>query len=115
MDPSQARPDEDDSKLPREPLTESVESRAPVIRSDPSGRITTFTYYYDLEVSPMQIDHDRERRLFEIIGPDRKMTEFHDRAVRSLVVEPDPETGELKPVVVQGKPKVIYLCRETGL
>jgi hypothetical protein len=32
--------------------------------------------------------------------------------IRHLVVEPDPETGELKPVVERGSPTYLYLCRE---
>jgi hypothetical protein len=38
---------------------------------------------------------------------------FRDEAVRFLVAEPDPETGELDPVVnYRGEPKYLYLCRE---
>ncbi len=29
----------------------------------------TYTYYYDPELSRFLIEHDREKRLFEIIGP----------------------------------------------
>jgi hypothetical protein len=115
MDSSQHQPQEDDPKLAREPVTDSVEYRGPVIQSDPSGHLMTYTYYYDPEPSLFQIEHDREKRRFEVTGPDGKKTEFHDRAVRFLVVEPDAETGELEPVVARGKPKVIYLCREAGL
>ena len=115
MDCSQHQPQEDDPKLAREPVTDSVEYRGPVIQSDPSGHLMTYTYYSDPEPSLFQIEHDREKRRFEVTGPDGKKNEFHDRAVRFLVVEPDAETGELEPVVARGKPNVIYLCREAGL
>ena len=58
--------------------------------------MATFTYHYDPKPSPFQIDHDRQKRLFAITGPDGQRSEFHDRAVRFLVVEPDPETGEMQ-------------------
>ncbi len=37
---------------------------------------------------------------------------FRDKLVRYLVVEPDPETGELRPAVKAGGPVYLYLCRE---
>jgi hypothetical protein len=60
-------------------------------------------------------DHDRDKRLFRVTEPDGTTVDFHDRAVRFLVVEPDPETGEPEPVMERGGPKVVYLCREAGL
>jgi hypothetical protein len=94
-----------------------------------SGLITTFTYEAtsrlgsisgpDSETEPrppaFRAEHDQEKRVFRITGPDGQTTEFHDRAVRFLVVEPYPETGQVEPIILHGKPKVIYLCREAGL
>ena len=37
---------------------------------------------------------------------------FRDNPARHLVVEPDLETGELRPAVKYGRPVYIYLCRE---
>jgi YD repeat-containing protein len=87
------------------------------------GRITTYTYDDEgrrLSVSEpdsqvIRCERNPEKRVFEISGPGGQTTEFHDRAVRFLVVEPDPITGALQPVFSGGKPKVIYLCREAGL
>jgi hypothetical protein len=88
------------------------------------GGITTYTYDAGKLNSfsgsqpvapPCSCERDEKKRVFRITAPDGQTTEFHDRAVRFLVVEPDPTTGELEPAVVQGKPKVIYLCREAGL
>ena len=61
------------------------------------------------------VEHDREKRLFRVTDPDGKVTEFHDRAQRFLIVAPDPQTGKLEPVISWGVPKVMYLCREAGL
>lgn len=115
MSSSQHPPDEDEPKPPRDRLSRPDVPVGPFVQSDPLGNVTTFTYFFDLEPARFQVEHDRQKRLFEITGPDGKKTEFHDRAVQFLVVEPDPDTGELEPDVTRGKPKVMYLCRETGL
>jgi hypothetical protein len=89
-----------------------------------SSASNIITYVYDREgrigtvsdsVPRATCDHDREKRLFRVTEPDGTTVAFHDRAVRFLVAEPDPETGELRPVMERGRPKVIYLCREAGL
>ena len=115
MSSSQHPPDEDEPKPPRDRLSRPDVPVGPFVQSDPLGNVTTFTYFFDLEPARFQVEHDRQKRLFEITGPDGKKTEFHDRAVQFLVVEPDPDTGELEPDVTRGKPKVMYLCREAGL
>lgn len=87
-----------------------------------SGGVTPFTYDTGELVSTLQseapscsCERDEKKRLFRITTADGQTTEFHDPAVRFLVVEPDPITGELSPVIIKGKPKVIYLYREAGL
>jgi hypothetical protein len=60
-------------------------------------------------------EHDEAKRVFRVSEPNGKVTEFHDRAMRFLVVAPDPQTGKLEPVVSWGVPRVMYLCREAGL
>ncbi len=112
MSSSQHPSEEDDPKPPRDRPIRLDDPVGPFVHSDPLGNVTTFTYFYDLEPARFLIEHDRQKRLFEITGLDGKKTEFHDRAVQFLVVEPDSETGELEPVVTRGKPKVMYLCRE---
>jgi len=86
------------------------------------GGITTYTYDADDVGSipqpaapPCSSEHDEKKRVFRITAPDGQTTEFHYRAVQFLVVVPDPTTGELEPIVNQGRPRVIYLCREAGL
>jgi hypothetical protein len=64
------------------------------------------------ESPPTQVDHDREKKLFRITGTDGKTEYFRDAPVRFLVVEPDPRTGEMKPAMLGGRPKYLYLCRE---
>lgn len=89
---------------------------------DFGGTVTTFTY--DLSGRLLSTEgptaprpsweHDESGRVFRVNGPDGKVVEFHDRALRFLVVAPDPQTGVLSPVLSRGEPKVIYLCREAG-
>jgi len=64
---------------------------------------------------PCSCEHDEKKHVFRITGPDGRTTEFHDRAVRFLVVVPDPSTGQLEPLINGGRPRVISLCREAGL
>jgi hypothetical protein len=59
-------------------------------------------------------EHDEAKRVFRVTEPDGKVIQFHDRAQRFLVVAPDPQTGELAPVISWGTPKIMYLCREVG-
>jgi len=37
---------------------------------------------------------------------------LRDNPARYLVVDPDPDTGEMRPARKHGDPKFIYLCRE---
>ena len=88
-----------------------------------SGEITTFTY--DLKGQLLSVEaptppgssweHDEAKRVFRVAEPDGKVSEFHDRAQRFLVVAPEPQTEKLGPVLLCGMPQVLYLRREVGL
>ncbi len=52
-------------------------------------------------------EHDAEKGIFRLTWADGKVEVFRDKPARHLVVEPDPETGEMKPVVKCGKPDVL--------
>jgi hypothetical protein len=56
--------------------------------------------------------HDLERRIFVVTGPDGKTDVYRDNPTRYLSVAPDPETGEMKPIIKHGKPTYFWLCRE---
>ena len=115
MSHSESPPDDRD----RQDLPETGSSpdpyRGPYIRTNPLSNVTTYAYYYNPQQPHFEIRHDRDKRVFEATGPDGHKSAFHDRAVRFLVVKPDPETGELRPVTSRGKPEVVHLCREAGL
>ena len=82
-----------------------------VTRAD--GSVET-RYEYTIEPRPpaFTFEHDRQKRLFIVTWPDGKTERFRDNPARQLVVEPDPETGEMRPVVRRGQPVYLYLCRE---
>ena len=82
------------------------------IQYDPEGQIDSV----DAPPRPgTSWEHDEGKRVFRVIDPNGRVTEFHDRAVKFLVVAADQKTGKLEPVLSWGEPKVIYLCREAGL
>jgi hypothetical protein len=61
---------------------------------------------------PYTFEHERERGIFRLKWSDVEVEVFRDKPTRYLVVEPDRETGELKPVITRYYPTYLYLCRE---
>jgi hypothetical protein len=61
---------------------------------------------------PFTFEHDEEERLFVLTWSDGRTERFRDEPVRHLVVAPDPETGEMRPVIQCGRPMYLYLCTE---
>ena len=76
--------------------------------------VTTLVYSYEVKprARSFTFEHDERKRLFILTGPDGKTEQFRDNPARYLIVEPDPETGGMEPVVEHGRPAIIYLCRE---
>jgi hypothetical protein len=75
--------------------------------------LATYVYSFALECPPsFRFAHDKEKRLFVLTWPDGRVERFRDNAARQLMVEPDPETGALRPVIKRGEPVYVYLCRE---
>jgi hypothetical protein len=64
----------------------------------------------------VEVEHNREKRVFIVTDPGGKPAYFRDQPARFLVVEPDDdddaEPGAMKPVLKHGEPTVLYLCRE---
>jgi len=57
--------------------------------------------------------HDPDKRLFKLtLTEDGKREYWRDNPTRFLVVEPDPTTGTVKPVLKRGRPVYLWLCRE---
>jgi hypothetical protein len=75
-------------------------------------RITTYDGPAESRAEQFQFERDTQKRLFVLTGPDGKTERFRDNPTRYLVVEPDPETGAMRPVIKHGEPCYIYLCRE---
>ena len=56
-------------------------------------------------------EHLLEKRLFALTA-DGKTEYRRDSLTRYLVVEPDPTTGTIKPVLKWGRPVYLLVCRE---
>ena len=56
--------------------------------------------------------HDKAKGLFVVTWSDGRVERFRDRPARQLMVERDPETGAMRPVIHHGQPAFVYLCRE---
>jgi hypothetical protein len=61
-------------------------------------------------------EHLPDKRLYALTEPegegDRNTEYWRDYPIRYLVVEPEPETGKLRPSLKHGKPVYLWLCRE---
>ena len=75
---------------------------------------TIATYVYEVRLPPpVRFEHDAAGRVFRLTIPDDGTVEvFRDVPARYLRVEPDPETGAIRPVMKQGRPEYVWLCRE---
>jgi hypothetical protein len=71
-------------------------------------------YVYSVAERPcrVKVEHDRDKRLFRILGPDGKTRVFRDEPLRFLVVARNPQTGETTPMLRYGEPEYLDLCRE---
>ena len=61
---------------------------------------------------PFRFEHDPAAPAFRITAADGTVEVFRDNPVRYLRVEPDPETGAMRPVMRRGRPVYLFLCRE---
>ena len=54
-------------------------------------------YYYEFPDRParVKVEHDREKRVIRVIERDGRTAVFREQPVRFLIVEPDPQTGEM--------------------
>jgi hypothetical protein len=70
-----------------------------------------------VEVEPepeVEVTYDRVRHVIKITQPGGKTAEFDDRPVRFLVMDRNPVTKALEPVIIRGEPLYYYLAREVG-
>jgi hypothetical protein len=101
---------EGSKKLPAMVLTYDAGWRLTAISEGGKTGITTHTY--SRREPEVIVEHDLEKRVFRLTGPDGSPQFFRDRATRYLVVEPDPKTGELLPVIREGSPYILCLCHQ---
>ena len=84
----------------------------------PPGCVILMTWRARLvEVKPepkVEVTYDRARHIIKITQPGGKTAEFDDRPVRFLVMDRNPVTKALEPVIIRGEPLYYYLAREVG-
>jgi hypothetical protein len=73
---------------------------------------TFYTWSFGPRTPPYTFEHDTQKGLFQLTWPDGQTERFRERPVRYLQVEPDPDTGAMRPVTRHGHPVFIYLSRE---
>ena len=71
-----------------------------------------YEYFVEPQAPPFTFEHDMQKRLFIRRWPDGTTEHFRDNPARQLMVEPDPKTGEMRPVIKRGQPAYVHLCRE---
>ena len=70
------------------------------------GSVTTYTYF--VEDPPAASTSSTTRTGVNVVTkPDGTTERFRDKPVRHLVVEPEPDTGEMRPAIKGGLP---YTC-----
>ncbi len=57
-------------------------------------------------------EFDPAGRVFRLTGSDGTVEVFRAVPTRYLCVEPDPETGAIRPVIQRGQPVYLWLRRE---
>ena len=98
--------------------------QGPVYSYESTPGMTTYTYVVkdDGEATgspnasetapPYTFEHDREKGVYRLKRSDGEVEFFRDKPARYLVLEPDCETGELRPVMTRGCLTYLYLWRE---
>ena len=89
---------------------------------DCGNSVTTYVYHLTSEelaaskarrrLASCSFRHDAQNGTLRLEWPDGEVQAFRDKPARYLVVEPDEETGSVKPVLRRGCPTFLYLCRE---
>ena len=62
----------------------------------------------------LEVDYDRSRHVIQITQEGEETAEFDNRPARFLLMDRDPETKKVKPVLEWGNPVYYYLAREAG-
>ncbi len=60
----------------------------------------------------VEITRDPARRVIKVTGRDGKTALFEDKPTRFLVMDRNPVTKALEPVIIHGEPLYYYLARE---
>ena len=103
-------PGEFEYEMMRNVTTYVYDGNGSLIRMDDAGRKPR-------PIEPKakaEITFDRTRHVIKIKEPSGRTLEFDDRPVRFLVMDRNPVTKALEPVIIRGEPLYYYLAREVG-
>jgi hypothetical protein len=79
------------------------------------ARRTTRSVGADADGEPrVEVAYDRSRHVIRITQEGDEAAEFDDRPARFLLMDRDPKTKKVKPVMERGNPVYYYLAREAG-
>jgi hypothetical protein len=97
----------------REPVAQEGQTVATSYEPTPAA-VVTYTYSYEIPrpLTHFSFTHDTAMGRFILTNSDGTTELFRDKPVRYLVVEPDSDTGEMRPAAKHGRPVYLYLCRE---
>jgi hypothetical protein len=115
FDSENAIMNEDPPPSPRE-STGRVRGRwtwEPFAETSQQEDCTITTYSYSYEEPPAEpewlVQRDPEKGTLQLTGPDGKTEVFRGRVLRYLEVEVDQQSGELRPVIRDGRPRILCL------
>ena len=74
-----------------------------------------FSYVEPVADTVWVVEHDRDRAVYRVTGPDGKTLTFHDQPTRYLEAVLNTRTGEMQPMMIEGshrQPRCLVLCPE---
>jgi len=61
---------------------------------------------------PLRFEHDSDEWVFPLTAADGTVEIVRDHPTRYLRVEPDAESGQMRPAMRRGRPVYVSLCRD---
>jgi hypothetical protein len=101
-----------DTTTPARHGGQSVDAEPRLVSVSEDDGATRYVYAFAERPCRVRVEHDRDKRLFRVVGPEGRTSVFRDEPVRFVVVVRDPRTGETMPMLRYGEPEYLDLCPE---
>ena len=101
-----------DSSHPSPERAQVLAGEARLVSVTETGGGTRYVYAFPERPPRVNVEHDREKRVFRVAQPDGTTDVFRDEPIRFLVATRNPQTSETMPMLRYGEPEYLYLCRE---